>query len=88
MPLDMVGPGQHGGAAAVELEAVQGPGAGRLVVGHRPGPEPALQVVGSVVHPYVSPVAFGPAGGAGGTPRCGFEWPRPWRAGLLDERQG
>src|SRR5207244_9762840 len=60
-PADAVGDGQageHGGAAAVEFKAIKGPGARRLVVGHRPGPEASLRVAGPVADPHVSAVAL------------------------------
>ena len=61
-PADPVGDGQvgeHGGAAAVQLQAVQGPGARRLVVGHRAGPEPTDGVARAVVHPHVGAPRLG-----------------------------
>ena len=76
-PADAVGDGQageHGGAAAVEFKAVKGARARRLVVGHRPGPEPALRVAGSVVHPHLSVARLGLGEFAD-------------RAGLVDEQE-
>src|ERR1700733_15942822 len=61
-PSDAVGDaqaGQHGGAATVEFKPEKGAGAGRLVVGHRPAPEPSLRVAGSVVHSHVGAALLG-----------------------------
>ena len=55
-PADAVGDGQagqHGRAAAVQLQPVERARPGRLVVGHRAGPEATRGVAGAVVHPHV-----------------------------------
>ena len=69
-PADAVGDGQageHGGAAAVEFKAIQGPGARRLVVGHRPGPEASC---GSQAPSFIRTSVRSPSG-------CASSWIEP-----------
>lgn len=61
-PADAVGDGEageHGRARAVQLQSEERTRAGRLVVGHRSGPESPLRVAGTVVHADVRASAFG-----------------------------